>query len=121
MLTGLYRYSNSMTISMKHPWKSSLVIIAIYSGETLRGVPSGLGEFTSGDLRGFGYFKDGQLHGRAITLMRDGVRRQCEYREGVCDGFGRGYYKEALLGKMGANESADLSGWAYYVGWMRDW
>ena len=56
MLTGSFKFVKDMHIEMKYPFDSSVTFSATYSGETLRGVAHGLGEFEWEGVRGYGMF-----------------------------------------------------------------
>ena len=61
-----------------------------YSGEIVRGVAHGLGEFEYDGIRVLGQFQHGQLHGHGLVLLGIGeFEWGFTFREGVSNGFGK--------------------------------
>ena len=101
MLNGTYRFVTDMSIQLRNPWDPSNIINAKYSGETVRGIAHGLGEFIWGEEqrsrkchRGFGTFRHGKLHGNALIYWKSGLKESAYFIEDVMNGQGIKYYPE---------------------------
>lgn len=117
LLEGVYRYVSNLPILMKHPWRPTETLEVLYSGETVRGVPHGLGSFAWGEvIFGFGAFENGELHGSALVGQRDGYRRACNFSDGLMNGFLKIYFPEGETGLAGGRGEEDIGGWAQYIG-----
>ena len=70
---------------MKHPDEFGETITASYTGETVGGVPWGMGEFKSDERTGWGMFENGQLHGMAVIIIEEEERERyvSDYCQGV--------------------------------------
>lgn len=62
----------------------------MFRGETVNGLPHGIGDFKWGNKSGIGNFNNGLLHGHALVYS-GGDRWSCDYREGTRSGFGKDY------------------------------
>lgn len=95
---------------MINPIDCGSEIKAIYTGETFKGAPHGIGHITWGHEKGYfsketyneaqGYFREGQLDGQAYISEKCGWRGSYHFVKGVREGHGRLYYEEGSRGKV---------------------
>ena len=101
-------------VNMKHPWKEvDWEISCDYEGESIDGVPHGLGRISltqsqtpSLNFSGFGHFTNGVLDGPAQIHLNGGFVFSGTYSQGKWEGIGRSFGPNGVI---------------YYNGHFKNW